>query len=708
MPPQVQQTWCRVTIQPPSIGAPAFGPQELARSLLGVETDKDLTRACGSFTLVMLADVDASGRRWDQRIPRRSLVRIEMARPGATHLEGDPLVMVGLTDDQSVQEDYSDARPRRVVRIQGREVSCILVDAMLWYHARLAFDPRAGTLVVKTMLGEQRVALSQNPHLARVMEDPRVILKRILDYYVFVGGEALEGPTSAKGGMVQAPVIGLDMPVPLKELLDVNDAAWNTFEPVFVPIPQHPVTAGSVWNYLHLYIDRMFQEFFTRVEDGRCKIHFRGKPFRHDLNHVTTGSRFKTSTQEPTLRTHRLVPEDLVAQSVAVQTAQVYNVFLVLPMGMSDQKIDPNFRDKVMPQIITDAAHPSFVGRYGLRVLEVETRYLSPLLVGSQAGGGPQIAPHRPPADPVRAANYAHLANQLAYEEGIPAALRPWFVSMIKNESAFDPTAHGPVLKSADGSIKQAEGIAQWVQPYPDGVGLTNPFDPENALRAAARYWQQMRAMAWIGDDPRLLVAGYNAGPGAVRTYHGIPPFQETQRQVRKVEADVPLFTGLAGLPEGAKAAPPPDQTPGQAALAQQDTQVVFLAQKWAAILRCWYDMGGELFSGLLTVRGHPAWNIGDRIFGRDVRGPWEAYIEGVRHSYEMRTGQYLTHLRITRGWYLNAAIIQQLYAEGQTGVVATEGGPPAVSPTTGTPEKGTGSVEVILHLDGPAEGPPL
>jgi hypothetical protein len=73
-----------------------------------------------------------------------------------------------------------------------------------------------------------------------------------------------------------------------------------------------------------------------------------------------------------------------------------------------------------------------------------------------------------------------------------------------------------------------------------------------------------------------------------------------------------------------------------------------------------------------------------------------------------MRTGQYLTHLRITRGWYLNAAIIQQLYAEGQTGVVATEGGPPTINPTTGAPESGAGSVEVILHLDGPEEGPPL
>ncbi len=691
MPPAVQNTACRVFIQPPSARALAFRPEDLAPALLAVETEKDLAAACGSFTLTFTAEVDASGRRWDQRIPRRSLVFVTMDRPAATHLPvAEPTVMLGLTDDHSVQEDYSEAHPRRIVRIHGREISCVLVDAMLWFHAMLAHDPTTGTLTVTTsQMGEQRLALTQNPHLARVYEDPRAILSRILDYYLFVGGEALSGPAQS-GDVVQAPVINLDFPIALTSILEKNQQAWRTFEPVRVPIPQHPSNAGSLWNYLHLYIDRAFQEFFTRIEDGTCKIHFRGKPFRHALNDVSGGTRFKSAEEEPTLQTLTLEPADLLAQHLQVQTAHVYNVFCVLPRGMSDNRLDPWFKQRVMPQIIVDHTHPSFVGRYGLRVLEVESPYLSPL--ADEAGLlTPMVQSLRP--DPPNAANYAHLANQLAYEEGIPDALRPWFVALIKNESNFDPTAHGPVLRSQN----QAQGIAQWVAPYPAGVGLTDPFDPFNALQAAARYWQQMRAMPWIGDDPVLLVAGYNAGPTAVRTYGGVPPFAETQKLVRKVEADAPRYADLVGT--AAAAVRPSPQPQQRSATPQTENTVIATAQRWASILRCWYDMGGELFSGLLTVRGHPAWNVGHRLVGRDGRGPWEAYIEGVRHVYEMRTGQYLSHLRITRGWYLNDAITLQLYEEGRTNVTATRGGPPTLDPITGQPiGTGQGDVEVIIH----------
>ena len=76
-------------------------------------------------------------------------------------------------------------------------------------------------------------------------------------------------------------------------------------------------------------------------------------------------------------------------------------------------------------------------------------------------------------------------------------------------------------------------------------------------------------------------------------------------------------------------------------------------ARRWSKILRAWYDSGPLLAIGSLVVRGHPAWNIGHRLLYRDERDDREFYVEGVDHSYDMRTGLYLTQLRVTRGWYL-------------------------------------------------------
>ena len=89
-----------------------------------------------------------------------------------------------------------------------------------------------------------------------------------------------------------------------------------------------------------------------------------------------------------------------------------------------------------------------------------------------------------------------------------------------------------------------------------------------------------------------------------------------------------------------------------------------------------------------MTVRGHPRWNIGHRLLTRDERGDWEAYIEGVAHQYDMRTGQYLTQLRITRGWYLSATIAGQMAEEGQIPVTDVRGGPQTLDPATGQPVK--------------------
>jgi murein DD-endopeptidase MepM/ murein hydrolase activator NlpD len=95
--------------------------------------------------------------------------------------------------------------------------------------------------------------------------------------------------------------------------------------------------------------------------------------------------------------------------------------------------------------------------------------------------------------------------------------------SLAYAESSFNPN----VISSAN-----CVGIMQLSQDKINEYGITNPFDPEQNIDGGARY------LAYLLDkfkDTQLAVAAYNAGPGAVEKYDGIPPYPETESHVRKV-----------------------------------------------------------------------------------------------------------------------------------------------------------------------------
>jgi hypothetical protein len=81
------------------------------------------------------------------------------------------------------------------------------------------------------------------------------------------------------------------------------------------------------------------------------------------------------------------------------------------------------------------------------------------------------------------------------------------------------------------------------------------------------------------------------------------------------------------------------------------------LAERWEAIVAAWYGYGPELYAGTLTVQGSPRWNCGHRLLTLEERGQREWYCEGVGHHYDYHTGQYISQLRVTRGWYLEGLV---------------------------------------------------
>jgi len=66
-----------------------------------------------------------------------------------------------------------------------------------------------------------------------------------------------------------------------------------------------------------------------------------------------------------------------------------------------------------------------------------------------------------------------------------------------------------------------------------DDLGVDNPFDATQNIRGGAQYLAQ-QLKSFQGDE-KLAMAAYNAGPGNVTKYGGVPPFDETQVYVTRV-----------------------------------------------------------------------------------------------------------------------------------------------------------------------------
>ncbi len=96
--------------------------------------------------------------------------------------------------------------------------------------------------------------------------------------------------------------------------------------------------------------------------------------------------------------------------------------------------------------------------------------------------------------------------------------------AVVNVESGGDPNAISPA---------GAQGLMQLMPETASSLGVRDAFDPLQNIEGGVRYLSQL--IDYFGGDITKALAGYNAGPGAVDEYNGVPPYKETRSYVQSV-----------------------------------------------------------------------------------------------------------------------------------------------------------------------------
>lgn len=147
-------------------------------------------------------------------------------------------------------------------------------------------------------------------------------------------------------------------------------------------------------------------------------------------------------------------------------------------------------------------------------------------MVSSAMGGSANEGPLQPTQGPnvIPPPQIESLIGTNANQYGVDPAL---IKAIVANESGFDANAT---------SKTGAQGLMQLEPETAASLGVDNAYDPAQNISGGTRYIRSL--LERFNGDVRLAVAAYNAGPGAVEKYGGVPPYAETQAYVRNVLGD--------------------------------------------------------------------------------------------------------------------------------------------------------------------------
>ena len=138
------------------------------------------------------------------------------------------------------------------------------------------------------------------------------------------------------------------------------------------------------------------------------------------------------------------------------------------------------------------------------------------LLYGCGSAGYLPYAPHALSPNQI-----SSLVSDASSSNGVPPGL---VRAVLMAESAGNPSAV---------SVAGAQGLMQLMPGTSANCGIANPFDATENVQCGTAYLKEL--LSRYHGDATLAVAAYNAGPGAVDHYHGVPPYAETRAYVARV-----------------------------------------------------------------------------------------------------------------------------------------------------------------------------
>jgi soluble lytic murein transglycosylase-like protein len=182
-----------------------------------------------------------------------------------------------------------------------------------------------------------------------------------------------------------------------------------------------------------------------------------------------------------------------------------------------------------------------------------------------QITGAPVQLPGMPGQAPQGTASFAAMLQaQMAAQDGAlqgdegapnaPAMLPPEQIDSLVNDNAqaqdVDPALIKAIIANESGfnanatSNVGAQGLMQLMPGTAAGLGVTDAYDPAQNVAGGTKYIKGL--LERFNGDVRLAVAAYNAGPGAVEKYGGVPPYAETQNYVQNVLSSYAKYRGAS------------------------------------------------------------------------------------------------------------------------------------------------------------------
>lgn len=585
----------------------------MAQDILQVQVDDDMNQAAGTFRL-SFAPRTVNGRTYDQLIPLGSLIMITTQDAVTPLSEADSTIMVGRTEDHAIQEDFSRASPRRQVTISGRSMAGVLLDAFMLYHPGL--DKQGGGLSTQEALWK----LQTPTQLTEANLDPRQGLAIVLTYFL--------------GLPSHAPLLDEPGPLVTAQAVQQEQAKVQAVDPTLTP----PQAQGKAREAVR-----------RRQGTPAPKAPRPPAPVaeRTNVEVLQTQARIAQLRKEnPTLslREAALQAADEIEENGVMAPVQTQPLPKA-PVPPPAPQVTPQPAPAPAPALPPAPRVPITQGGGQLVTIEIPGRTMADVLDMNNAQWNlfedkvtVPNAVNTPFANSVW--NFCHLFVDPLFQEfftrvdegkvKIYFRSKPFLKKKVMTGTRFrddDPTCHTVELDPADLLASQLRRQSASIY----NVFLILPMHNTTKLDTPGALYQLFPVGMQDPDDPSYV------------RRHGI----------RLLKHQSPYMSGMLTVPG----------TPAN----QRWETIRTVSRRWATIASHWYGYAPELYAGVLTVRGSPRYTSGVRLLTWDDRGEREAYIEGVSHNYDWRTGQYVTQLRVTRMWYLDGAIDTRSTLEVET-----------------------------------------